>query len=67
MQQYKNTFVPGPNTGQLSSAGFGVQWNGPYKLLVSASVAFPFGRTPEILSANANTSVYCWVQMRKAF
>ncbi|QBR01517.1 ShlB/FhaC/HecB family hemolysin secretion/activation protein [Paraburkholderia pallida] len=67
VQQYKNTFVPGPNTGQLSSAGFGVQWNGPYKLLVSASVAFPFGRTPEILSANANTSVHCWVQMRKAF
>ncbi|WP_028218615.1 ShlB/FhaC/HecB family hemolysin secretion/activation protein [Paraburkholderia oxyphila] len=67
VQQYKDTFVPGPNTGQLSSAGFGVQWNGPYKLLVSASVAFPFGRTPEILSANANTSVHCWVQMRKAF
>jgi hemolysin activation/secretion protein len=67
VQQYKETFVPGPNTGQLSSAGFGVQWNGPYKLLLSASVAFPFGRTPEILSANANTSVHCWVQMRKAF
>jgi hemolysin activation/secretion protein len=67
IQQYKNTFVPGPNTGQLSSAGFGVQWNGPYKLLLSASVAFPFGRTPEILSANANTSVHCWVQLRKAF
>jgi hemolysin activation/secretion protein len=67
VQQFKNTFVPGPNTGQLSSAGFGVQWNGPYKLLLSASVAFPFGRTPEILSANANTSVHCWVQLRKAF
>lgn len=67
VQQYKNVFVPGPNTGQLSSAGFGVQWNGPYKLLLSASVAFPFGRTPEILSANANTSVHCWVQLRKAF
>ncbi|RAR53843.1 hemolysin activation/secretion protein [Paraburkholderia unamae] len=67
IQQYKNTFVPGPNTGQLSSAGLGVQWNGPYKLLLSASVAFPFGRTPEILSANANTSVHCWVQLRKAF
>lgn len=67
VQQYKNPFVPGPNTGQLSSAGFGVQWNGPYKLLLSASVAFPFGRTPEILSANANTSVHCWVQLRKAF
>jgi hemolysin activation/secretion protein len=67
VQQYKNTFVPGPNTGQLSSAGFGVQWNGPYKLLVSASVAFPFGRTPEILSASANTSVHCWLQLRKAF
>ncbi|WP_322032046.1 ShlB/FhaC/HecB family hemolysin secretion/activation protein [Paraburkholderia sp. J76] len=67
VQQYKNPFVPGPNTGQLSSAGFGVQWNGPYKLLLSASVAFPFGRTPEILSANANTSVHCWVQLRKSF
>ncbi|WP_233885687.1 ShlB/FhaC/HecB family hemolysin secretion/activation protein [Paraburkholderia flagellata] len=67
VQQYKNPFVPGPNTGQLSSAGFGVQWNGPYKLLLSGSVAFPFGRTPEILSANANTSVHCWVQLRKAF
>lgn len=67
VQQYKEAFVPGPNTGQLSSAGFGVQWNGPYKLLVSASVAFPFGRTPEILSANANTSVHCWLQLRKAF
>ncbi|WP_322032869.1 ShlB/FhaC/HecB family hemolysin secretion/activation protein [Paraburkholderia sp. J76] len=67
VQQYKNTFVPGPNTGQLSSAGFGVQWDGPYKLLVSASVAFPFGRTPEILSANSNTSVHCWVQLRKSF
>ncbi|QGZ59441.1 ShlB/FhaC/HecB family hemolysin secretion/activation protein [Paraburkholderia acidiphila] len=67
VQQYKNVFVPGPNTGQLSSAGFGVQWNGPYKLLLSASVAFPFGRTPDILSANANTSVHCWVQLRKAF
>ncbi len=67
VQQYKNPFVPGPNTGVLSSAGFGVQWNGPYKLLLSASVAFPFGRTPEILSTNANTSVHCWVQLRKAF
>ncbi|MGF6984365.1 BamA/TamA family outer membrane protein [Paraburkholderia sp. CNPSo 3155] len=67
VQQFKNVFVPGPNTGQLSSAGFGVQWNGPYKLLVTASVAFPFGRTPEILSANANTSVHCWLQLRKGF
>ena len=67
VQQFKNVFVPGPNTGQLSSAGFGVQWNGPYKLLVTASVAFPFGRTPEILSANADTSVHCWVQLRKGF
>lgn len=67
VQQYKNVFVLGPNTGQLSSAGFGVQWNGPYKLLLSASVAFPFGRTPDILSANANTSVHCWAQLRKAF
>lgn len=67
IQQYKNTFVPGPNTGQLSSAGFGVQWNGPYKLLVSASVAFPFGRTPEILSSRANTSAHCWLQLRKAY
>ena len=67
VQQFKNPFVPGPNTGQLSSAGFGVQWNGPYKLLVTASVAFPFGRTPEILSANANTSVHCWLQLRKGF
>lgn len=67
VQQYKNVFVPGPNTGQLSSAGFGVQWNGPYKLLLSATVAFPFGRTPDILSGNANTSVHCWVQLRKAF
>jgi hemolysin activation/secretion protein len=67
IQQFKNTFVPGPNTGQLSSAGFGLQWNGPYKLLLSASVAFPFGRTPQILNANANTSVHCWAQLRKAF
>jgi len=67
VQQYKDPFVPGPNTGQLSSAGFGAQWNGPYKLLVSASVAFPFGRTPEILGANVNTSAHCWLQLRKAF
>ncbi|MGF6767874.1 hemolysin activation/secretion protein [Paraburkholderia sp. GAS199] len=67
VQEYKNTFVPGPNTGQLSSAGFGVQWNGPYKLLVTASVAFPFGRTPDILGTNANTSVHCWLQARKSF
>ncbi|WP_321871673.1 ShlB/FhaC/HecB family hemolysin secretion/activation protein [Paraburkholderia tropica] len=67
VQQYKNVFVSGPNTGQLSSAGFGVQWNGPYKLLVTASVAFPFGRAPEILSANASTAVHCWLQMRKSF
>ncbi|REE18337.1 hemolysin activation/secretion protein [Paraburkholderia sp. BL27I4N3] len=67
VQQFKNVFVPGPNTGQLSSAGFSVQWNGPDKLLVTASVALPFGRTPEILSANANTSVHCWLQLRKGF
>ncbi|RFU44778.1 ShlB/FhaC/HecB family hemolysin secretion/activation protein [Paraburkholderia sp. DHOC27] len=67
VEEYKNTFVPGPNSGQLSSAGFGVQWNGPYKLLVTASVAFPFGRTPDILSASANTSVHCWLQARKSF
>jgi transposase len=67
VQQYKNTFVPEPNTGQLSSAGFGLQWDGPYQLLLSASVAFPLGRPPEILSANANTFVHCWVQLRKAF
>jgi hemolysin activation/secretion protein len=67
VQEFKNTFVPGPNTGQLSSAGFGVQWNGPYKLLVTASVAFPFGRAPDILGTNANTSVHCWVQARKSF
>lgn len=67
VQQYKDVFVPGPNTGQLSSAGFGLQWNGPYRLLLSANVAFPFGHTPEILSASANTSVHCWVQLRKTF
>ncbi|CAB3809606.1 ShlB/FhaC/HecB family hemolysin secretion/activation protein [Paraburkholderia fynbosensis] len=66
-QLYKDSFVPGPNTGQLSSAGFGVQWNGPHKLLVTASVAFPFGRQPEILSVNSNTSPHCWLQLRKAF
>lgn len=67
VQQYKNVFVPGPNSGQLSSAGLGVQWNGPYKLLLSASVAFPFGRKPDILGTNTNTSAHCWVQLRKAF
>lgn len=67
VQQFKEVFLTGPNTGQLSSAGFGVQWNGPYKLLVTASVAFPFGRVPEILSASANTSVHCWLQLRKGF
>ncbi|RKP57794.1 ShlB/FhaC/HecB family hemolysin secretion/activation protein [Pararobbsia silviterrae] len=67
VQVFKDPFVPGPNTGQLSSAGFGLQWNGPYKLLITSSVAFPFGRTPEILSTNANTSVHCWLQLRKAF
>ncbi len=36
VQLYKNTFVPGPNTGQLSSAGVSVLWNGPYRLRYSA-------------------------------
>ncbi|WP_277185233.1 ShlB/FhaC/HecB family hemolysin secretion/activation protein [Caballeronia sp. BR00000012568055] len=65
VQVYKNAFAPGPNTGQLSSAGAGVQWNGPYRITMSASVAVPFGRKPEVLSASV--SVHAWLQMRKAF
>jgi hemolysin activation/secretion protein len=67
VQQYKDPFVPGPNTGQISSAGVSVQWNGPYRLMLSAAIAVPFGRPPELLSANANTSVHAWLQLRKGF
>ncbi|WP_322032883.1 hypothetical protein [Paraburkholderia sp. J76] len=44
MQQYKNLLVLGTDTGQLSSAGVDVQWDGTSQLLSSVGVAFPFGR-----------------------
>lgn len=67
VQQFKDTFVPGPNTGQLNSAGARLQWNGPYSLMINVSVAVPFGRTPELLAANANTSAHFWFLLRKGF
>lgn len=67
VQQYKDPFVPGPNTGQLSSAGVGVQWSGPYRVMLSVSVAVPFGKRPELLGSNTSRSTHAWLQFRKGF
>ncbi|HEY2623130.1 MAG TPA: ShlB/FhaC/HecB family hemolysin secretion/activation protein [Dyella sp.] len=67
VQPYKDTFLPGPNSARMSSAGLGVHWSGPNSWLISASVADPIGNKPELLGPNASTSAHVWVELRKGF
>jgi len=65
VEPYKTTFVPGPNSARMNSAGLGLNWNGPNNWLVSASISVPVGNTPALL--NEEYSTRFWLQVQKGF
>ena len=65
VEPYKTTFVPGPNSARMNSAGLGLNWNGPNDWLVSASISVPVGNTPALL--NEEYSTRFWLQVQKGF
>ena len=67
VQQYKTTFVPGPNSGRISSVGVGLHWSAPQDWVLSASVATPIGNTPELMGPDADTSTRFWFSVQKGF
>lgn len=62
-----NTFTgSSDNSANLSSAGVGLNWQGPHGLSASASAAVPFGPKPDLLSGQSRSTRF-WVAMRKGF
>jgi len=67
VQQYKTPFVPGPNSGRVSSVGVGLHWSAPQDWVASVSVATPIGNTPALIGPNADTSTRFWFSVQKGF
>jgi hemolysin activation/secretion protein len=57
--------VTGSNTGRLSSAGVGANWNSALGIQASAEVGFPIGSTPEQLQERDDAQY--WLSVRKTF
>lgn len=57
--------VTGSNTGRLSSAGVGANWNSALGIQASAEVGFPIGSTPEQLQERDDSQY--WLSVRKTF
>lgn len=55
----------GANEATLSGAGLGLGWTGPGQLTGRATMAYPLGTVPAMLSTPA--SLRTWVELRKVF
>ena len=53
------------NSGSMSGAGVGMNWNGPEQWRASASVATRLGAVPALLGKQS--SVRAWLLLGKAF
>lgn len=53
------------NSATLTSAGLGLNWNGPLHWQANASIATPVGHRPDLVG-QTNTTRF-WIQVRKGF
>ena len=61
----ESAWAPGSNSANLSGAGVGVNWYGPARSLVKASLAAPVGSKPDLLkSRNGGRG---WIELDMAF
>ncbi|MGC1548644.1 MAG: ShlB/FhaC/HecB family hemolysin secretion/activation protein [Rhodanobacter sp.] len=67
IQAYKDTFVPGPNSARLNSAGLGLHWTAPHDWVIGATVATPIGNKPVLIGPLASTATRFWFQVQKGF
>lgn len=67
VEVYETPFLPGPNSARLDSVGVGVNWAATHGWHLALSVAKPVSGTPSLIAGHVDTSVRCWVQVRKAF
>ena len=67
VQVYKQPFIPGQNSGRLSSAGIGLHWTAPHDWVIGTSVAKPIGNKPELAGPHTGTSTRFWLQVQKGF
>jgi hemolysin activation/secretion protein len=61
----KTPWVPGPNSANLSGAGLGMNWSGPYQLSARAYVAARFGGVSAVVPDSS--SVRVWIELTKLF
>jgi hemolysin activation/secretion protein len=61
----KTPWVPGPNSANLSGAGLGLNWAGPYQFSARAYVAARFGGVSAVVPDSS--SVRVWVELTKLF
>ncbi|GGA42553.1 ShlB/FhaC/HecB family hemolysin secretion/activation protein [Dyella nitratireducens] len=67
VQAYKQPFIPGQNSGRLSSFGVGLHWSAPRDWVVSTSVAKPIGNKPELAGPHVGSTPRFWFQVQKGF
>ncbi|WP_180970700.1 ShlB/FhaC/HecB family hemolysin secretion/activation protein [Burkholderia sp. WAC0059] len=58
-------YAAGENIANLAGVGVGLNWAGPDRIAVSASLATPLGGRPEL--AGSTSSVRLWAQVSKGF
>jgi hemolysin activation/secretion protein len=58
-------WVPGPNSANLSGAGLGMTWAGPYQFSARAYVAARFGGVSAVVPDSS--SVRVWIELTKLF
>jgi hypothetical protein len=61
----KKTWSSAANTGTLSGAGFGFGWTGSDKWNARATLAYPFGQNPVLVTAPSSPTA--WIEMRTGF
>ena len=61
----KTPWVPGPNSANLSGAGLGLNWAGPYQFSARAYIAARFGGVSTVVPDSS--SVRVWVELTKLF
>lgn len=61
----KTPFAPGANSANLSGAGLGMNWSGPYQFSARAYVAARFGGVSAVVPDSS--SVRVWIEFTKLF
>ncbi|RUL72690.1 ShlB/FhaC/HecB family hemolysin secretion/activation protein [Dyella choica] len=67
VQVYKQPFIPGTNSGRLSSAGVGLHWTAPHDWVIGTSVAKAIGNRPALAGPHVGTATRFWLQVQKGF